>query len=137
MKTVKRPYYRYIYQYCDLIIDDNVEIVSKLIKYELVSTQYYPFDDGYYITPPATAAYYGSPNCLKLLCENGAVPVPIINKNRPALDPLIAALMGGQSEAVLILLQYSHQHLIWNGGWKFLPQIMTGLALSNAAITTY
>lgn len=128
MTPKERSLLRYIRDYCDLPCEDRLDIVSDLLQFHLVSPFYYDLPDDY-ITPAATAAFYGAPHCLQLLCNYGAVPIPQINKRKPFLDPLIAALMGGSFDCILILLRYSHQHLISNGGWKFLPDIMTELAL--------
>lgn len=129
MDTRKRYLLRYSDDYCDLILDDNVEIVSDLLRCRLVSAFFYEIEDEY-ITPIATAAYYGSLDCLKLLCTYGAATCLLSNKRKPFLDPLVAAIMGNQIEAVWVLLAAGvGGNSLWKNLWKFLPDIMTYLAL--------
>lgn len=129
MDSRERYLLRYIDDYCDLILDDNIEIVRDLLMCQLISPYFYDLEDEC-ITPIATAAYYGSVNCLELLCEYGAMDCLPCNKRKMFLDPLIAAIMGNQIEAVWILLEAgSGRNLLWKGLWDCLPDIMTYLAL--------
>lgn len=88
----KRYLLQYVDEYCDLLHDDNVEIVRDLLQYRLVSPFFCDIDDEY-ITPIATASYYGSVNCLKLLYEHGAMKHISYNETKPFSDPLLAAIM--------------------------------------------
>lgn len=84
MDARERHLLRHIHNYCDLILDDNINIVHDLLLYDLVSPFFYDENDDY-ITPVATAAHYGASHCLILLCEYGAATCPSSNKNRPFL----------------------------------------------------
>lgn len=120
---------QYTDDYCDLVRDDNIEIVNDLLMYELVSAFFHDIEDEY-TTPVVIATYDVSLNCLELLCEYGATSCVSCNKKKPFLDPLITATMGNQIELVWILLVVgSGGNLLWKGFCDLLPDIMICLVL--------
>ena len=82
-----------------MIIEDDEVGVKKLLDKRLVSAFFFN-DEDYFVTPIATAAFYGSVKCVKLLCGHNAANCQPTQKGKATLPPLVAAVVSDQPSHV-------------------------------------